>query len=179
MNASRQRAGSVMVELALVLTLFVPMLLGAIHFGYLFYLYNGLEKSVRDGARYAASRTLTSKASFERVVEAIVVCGTYETDTKGNITCGATGGASPTVPGLEIRANPTDPSKMVSVTLIPDTPGVRPARIRVAIQNYQYRGVLSNILDRLLPDGNPNPCACLTLTGKPALEVPYFGRYAP
>lgn len=174
MRGGRERSGSVMVELALVVTLFVPMLLGAIHFGYLFYLYNGLEKSVRDGARYAASRTLVDKATFERVVEAVVVCGTYAVDAKGGIVCG-----SATVQGLQLRANPTDPSKMVTVTLIPDAPGVRPARIRVSIKNYEYHGVLSGILDRVLPDGSPNPCGCLKLTGKPALEMPYFGRYSP
>jgi hypothetical protein len=181
MRNTGKRHGAVLLELALVVTLFVPMLLGVIHFGYLFYLYNGLEKSVRDGARYAATRTYIDgrKADFERVIEAIVVCGSSGLGSDKSASCGEAGAGSPIVKGLELRANPTDPSKMVMVTMIPDAPDTRPLRVRVTIDGYQYRGVLSSVFDQVLPDGSPNPCGCLTLHGKPALEVPYLGRYVP
>lgn len=161
-------AGGVMLELALTLTLFVPMLLGAIHFGYLFYLYNGLEKSVRDGARYAAGRTYVQygpKAadpglpSYQEVVKAVVVCGSWAA-TNDVSTCGVQGGAPATVSGLT--------TNMVVVTPIPNVTGVRPTRVRIAIQGYEYRGVLSGLLDT---DG-------VLRLNKPSLEMPFFGRYA-
>lgn len=149
-----RRSGAAILELALILPLFLTVLLGAIHFGYLFYLYNGLEKSVRDGARYAASRTFTNRTEFESVVEKVVVTGVQS-------------GSTPIVTGLLLRSNPNGPSRMVRVTPIPDTVGVRPEKIRVEIRNYTYTGVLSPLLGEI------------QLNGKPSLEVPFFGRYDP
>ncbi len=156
MSPAKQKRGSVLIELALVMTIFVPLMLGAVHFGYLFYLYNGLEKSIRDGARYAASRTYVTQGAYEDVIKSVVVCGSW------NGTCGTTGGPQATVVDLT--------TSMVSVTPIFGTGG-RPARVRIAIQNYPYRGVLSSVL-------NSNTGGVLYLS-KPSVEFPYFGRYAP
>ena len=135
-RSAKPRSGSALIELALILPLFLTMLLGAVHFGYLFFLYNGLEKSVRDGARYAASRTFTTKAAYSAVVKSAVVYGTY-------------GGTTPVVAGL----TNTD---MVQVTPIPDAAGVRPVRIRVAITGYTYDGVLSAIIGGTTLNGKPS-----------------------
>lgn len=145
MKRTRHAKGAVMIELALVLPLILLLFLGAIHFGYLFYLYNGLEKSVRDGARYAASRTYVYQrpAEFRQVVERAVVYGSQTSNT-------------PLVDGLDFGAN------QVLIELIPDN-GTRPERVRVSIQNYQYPGILNFLLGGI------------TLSGKPAAEMPFIG----
>jgi hypothetical protein len=141
----RSQPGTALIEMALIFPLVLFLLLGAIHFGYLFYLYNGLEKSVRDGARYAASRTYVYErpTDYRQVVERAVVYGSQQ-------------GTAPLVDGLNYGAN------QVLVELIPDN-GTRPQRVRVSIQNYTYQGVLSFIF------GNIN------LSGKPAAEMPFIG----
>jgi hypothetical protein len=131
-----RKSGAVLIEMALMLPLLVLLLLGAIHFGYLFYLYNGLEKSVRDGARYGASRTFTNIGAYSAVVERAVVFGTQARTT-------------PLVPGLNFGAN------QVLVEVIPNN-GTHPERIRVTIQNYTYQGVLDFMLGGLTLNGKPS-----------------------
>ncbi|MGB9611469.1 MAG: TadE/TadG family type IV pilus assembly protein, partial [Bryobacteraceae bacterium] len=143
---SSKERGAVLVELALLAPLLVTLVLGAIHFGYLFYLYNSLEKCVRDGARYAASRTFVSAASFSTAIRTVTAYG-------------AVGSSTPIVPGL-------DPSKVTVTVLQYDVNG-RPVRIRVAINGWQYNGVLSPFF------------GTVTLNGKPALEMPFLGLYLP
>ena len=122
--------GSVMVELALLSPLMILLLLGCIHFGYFFYLYNQLEKSVRDGARYAATRTYvttnagTLNTSYVNAIKKVVVYG----DAQSNTT--------QLVPGLA-TAN-------VGVDAIPD-PTNRPERIKVYVSSYTYQGVLGTL----------------------------------
>lgn len=130
----RTRSGSVLVELALLTPLLVMLVLGAIHFGYLFYLYNGLEKCVRDGARYAASRIFVEPNSYSAVVRTVTAYG-------------AVGSAEPLVPGL-------DPSKVNVTVLSMDATG-RPTRIRVEITDWQYNGVLSPLFGTVRLNGKP------------------------
>jgi len=150
MKRRGRNRGTLLIEMALIAPLCLLLLLGAIHFGYLFFIYNALEKSVRDGARYAAGRTIITDsgvpANVATVVERAVVFGAHSEST-------------PIVPGLTFGSN------MVAVARIPATG--HPERIRVTIQNYTYQGVLSFML------GN------ITLNGKPSLEMPFIGRYAP
>ncbi|MBI5087253.1 MAG: pilus assembly protein [Acidobacteria bacterium] len=135
MKRRRHSSGSVLVELALVLPLAISLILGAVHFGYLFFLYNGLEKSVRDGARYAAGRTYTTYALYTDVVKKVVVYGSL-------------GGTTPVVNALT--------QSMVVVTPIPNTAGVRPQRIRVTITGYTYTGVLSGLLGTTVLTNKPS-----------------------
>jgi Flp pilus assembly protein TadG len=64
-NARRRRGskGSAMVELALSVCVFVPLLFGVFEFGYAFYTYNKLIGVVRNGARYASLRAYDSSTS--------------------------------------------------------------------------------------------------------------------
>ncbi|MGC4049348.1 MAG: TadE/TadG family type IV pilus assembly protein [Paludibaculum sp.] len=152
MRRSTRKQGSVLIELALILPVAISLILGAVHFGYLFYLYNGLEKSVRDGARYAASRTYTTYADYSTVVQKVVVYGSLN-------------GSTPLVTDLALQDS--NKKNMVVVTPIPNASGVRPERIKVEITGYKYVGILSGLLGETL------------LVGKPAVEVPFIGRYAP
>ena len=134
-GAKRYRRGAVLVELALLAPLLVTLVLGAIHFGYLFYLYNSLEKCVRDGARYAASRTFVNAASYAPVIQTVTAYG-------------ASGMSTPLVAGL----GPNN----VSVTVVAYDANGRPDRIRVAITGWQYNGVLSPFLGTITLNGKPS-----------------------
>lgn len=131
---NRKEGGAVIIELALLAPLLVMLVLGAIHFGYLFYLYNSLEKCVRDGARYAATRTFVNSAAFSEVIRTVTAYG-------------AVGESTPPVPGL-------DPTK-VSVSVVAADSTGRPIRIRVAISGWQYTGVLSALFGATTLNGKP------------------------
>lgn len=77
MRNSREK-GTALVELALLFPLGALLLLGAIQFGWSFYIYNQLEKAVRDAARYAAMRTHYDTNEFTRQVRNVAVCGLPE-----------------------------------------------------------------------------------------------------
>ncbi len=129
----RRRSGAVLVELALLAPLLVSLVLGAIHFGYLFYLYNSLEKCVRDGARYAASRTFVTAGAFTTAIQQVTAYG-------------STGTGTPLVAGLQ-------PNR-VSVSFVLGANG-RPDRVRVAITGWTYNGVLSPLLGTVTLNGKP------------------------
>mgnify|MGYP005831959245 CR=1 FL=1 len=130
----RSRSGAVLVELALLAPLLVSLVLGAIHFGYLFYLYNSLEKCVRDGARYAATRTFVDATSYATAIR--------------NVTAyGALGNSAPLVTGLT-------PARVAVTVLATDANG-RPDRIRVAVTGWQYNGVLSPFFGTITLNGKP------------------------
>ncbi len=133
-RAERRRSGAVLVELALLAPLLVSLVLGAIHFGYLFYLYNALEKCVRDGARYAASRTFVNAGSFTSVIQQVTAYGSPNSTTA-------------LVTGL-------DPNR-VSVSYVFDAATGRPDRIRVAINGWTYNGVLSPFIGTITLNGKP------------------------
>jgi Flp pilus assembly protein TadG len=132
----RRQAGAVIIELALLAPLLVMLVLGAIHFGYLFYLYNSLEKCVRDGARYAATRTFVAgdPNSYFAVIRTVTAYG-------------AVGFTTPLVPGL-------DPNQ-VNVTIVATGANNRPNRIRVSISGWQYTGVLSPLFGTVTLNGKP------------------------
>jgi len=129
-----RRGGAVLVELALLAPLMVSLVLGAIHFGYLFYLYNSLEKCVRDGARYAASRTFVDANSYATAIKTVTAYG-------------STGSNTAQVTGL----NPSS----VTVTVVAADANGRPTRIRVAVTGWQYNGVLSPFLGTVTLNGKP------------------------
>lgn len=132
----RYRKGAVIIELALLAPLLVMLVLGAIHFGYLFYLYNSLEKCVRDGARYAATRTFVAgdPTSYFNVIRTVTAYG-------------AVGSTTTLVPGL-------DPNR-VTVAVVATGPNNRPNRIRVSISGWQYNGVLSPLFGTVTLNGKP------------------------
>lgn len=144
MNRQRGKRGAVLIELALLAPLLIFLVLGAIHFGYLFFLYNDIEKCVRDGARYASTRTYypARQGDFVAKIQRVTAYGTM-------------GGTTSLVPDLS-------PSQVSVALLYPNANG-RPAKIRVSINGWQYRGVLSFLF------------GTTTLNGKPSLEVPFIG----
>ena len=136
MESKQDKRGAILIELALILPLAVSMTLAAVHFGYIFYLYNGLEKSVRNGARYAASRTFTTATTHQTIVRNVVVCGS-------SASCG-----TPLVADLTLG--------MVNVTAPVVAADGRPERIKVEITGYVYNGVLSSLLGSTTLTGKPS-----------------------
>lgn len=93
MKPRRREAGSAMVELAMVVSVMVPLFTGMFQFGYGFYNYNQIVAAVRSGARYASLRTYdsstsTPSATFQNAVKNMVVFGNQA------------GGTTPLVRGL-------------------------------------------------------------------------------
>jgi len=62
---SGQEKGAELLEFALVLPLLLLICLGTIEFGRAYYTYNILAKSLRDGARYAATSTTSSTGTLD------------------------------------------------------------------------------------------------------------------
>jgi len=68
--------GQALVEFALVSPVLLSMLFATMQFGYAFYTYNNLEKAVRDGCRYASTRTYqTGDETYISNVRNVVVYG--------------------------------------------------------------------------------------------------------
>jgi Flp pilus assembly protein TadG len=60
-----QEKGAELLEFAFVLPLLLLICLGTIEFGRAYYTYNILAKSLRDGARYAATSTTSSTGTLD------------------------------------------------------------------------------------------------------------------
>jgi Flp pilus assembly protein TadG len=139
----------VLVEFALVTPVLLSLLLAAMQFGYSFYTYNNLQKAVRDGARYAASREYPSStfspadAGFATAVKNVVVCG-------NPTSCG---GLNPLVHNL------TSSNVVVTMTAAGGLPSV----VTVRINGYTIPGTLGSV----------------TLTNKPSCSFRFIGHYAP
>jgi len=117
-NSSNQ-AGSAMVELALVVSVMIPLFTGVFQFGYGFYNYNQVIAAVRNGARYASlakydSSTSTPSVAFQTAVKNMVVYGN------------PTGGSVPLVSGLNTS------QVLVSVTTVGGTPDI----VTVSLQSW-------------------------------------------
>jgi Flp pilus assembly protein TadG len=145
----RQPRGQALVELALLSSLLLALLFGAMQFGYSFYTYNNLQKAVRDGARYAASRELPS-STFSPADSG------YAAAVKNVVVCGNPGGCSGVNPLVH---NLTSSNVVVTMTAAGGTPSV----VTVKINGYTIPGPLSSV----------------TLTNKPACSFRFIGRYSP
>lgn len=91
----RNAKGSVMVEFALGFGAVLLILAGVLEFGYTFYLYNTLQSTVRDAARYASLRPYdansnTAGANWETAVQNMATYGEPN----------PAGGEAPMVPGM-------------------------------------------------------------------------------
>ena len=160
------RAGSAMVEFALVTPLIVGLLLGVMAYGYDFYTYARLEDAVRGAARYAtgASQTYDVNAGHDPDLS----CGAATTcmvqlDSSTSLLARRTanfavygtpnpgGDAAPLIPGL------TTANIVVSVEVLNN----RPKNIWVAVNGFRL----------MTPTGSIN------LANKPAAVFPWFGNY--
>ena len=145
----RRRAGSVMVELTLSLSVLIPLFLGGATFGYTFYLYSKLQNAVRAGARYAStikydSATTTPSTAFETAVQKMTVYGDPAADTST---------ATAVAPGLTTS----------NVNLVVTFTSGAPSGMTVAISGYTL----------------PVYTGTVTLNNKPYAWFPFAGFYGP
>ena len=148
-----------MVEFALGYGFVLLILAGVIEFGYSFYIYNLLQSSTRDAARYASVRPydicrVTPGGGFpnscnqgddwEEAIKNMAVYGDPQIGT-----------GIPLVPDLSVDR----------ITVSKDTSGnVRPSEIAVQVDGF----IVNTFFARL------------TFTGKPKASFPYMGRtYVP
>ena len=146
----QNQRGHAMIELALSAGVMVASLAGTIQFGYTFYIYNELVTAVGNGGRYAAMRTF--RAAGSRDIE------------KGKAAIRnmvAYGDSRPAPDALPQAANLKP--EQVQVDWVMDESGARPVAINVSIVDYTVDAAFG----------------MFRFTGKPAVEYPFVGRFAP
>jgi len=144
------RRGHAMIELAVSAGVMVACLAGTVQFGYTFYVYNQLVTAVGSGGRYAAMRTYRA-AGFSDIEKgkAAIRNMVVYGDARPSL------GALPQVVNLK--------PEQVQVDWVMDESGTRPAAVNVAIADYTVEAVFG----------------VFRFTGRPAVEYPFVGRYAP
>ncbi len=126
-QAGRRERGNTLVEFALSFALLFTVFTGVFRFGYVYYLYNRLESSVRGGARYGSLRaydsaTATPSGGYQTAVQNMAVYGNPD------------GAGQPAVPGLT--------SEKISVTI-----GMErnvPRQVTLAVTNLQIDAVFAS-----------------------------------
>jgi len=144
-----KQSGHAMLELAISAGVLLAFLGGTFQFGYSFYIYNQLVTAVGNGARYGAQRA-------------------YRAATPDDVEKGAEAIRNMVVYG---DSRPTPDAQPVVPHLRPENVVVEwvageagaPEAVSVKIATYK--------VDALFAD--------VTLSGRPAVEFPYMGRYAP
>jgi Flp pilus assembly protein TadG len=138
-RSKRNQRGQAMVESALIMMIFLPMLIGIMDFGQFLYLHQSLAERVRAGARYGAVHTFTDGSDIANVA-------IY------NDPAGASNGATPVLPNLTSTAGQNG-----TVTATLTDAGTDDARIRVTITNYPYYFLLlpSSLNYRTVTDTEP------------------------
>jgi Flp pilus assembly protein TadG len=145
-------AGSVMVEFSLAVPLLTLLFLGTFQYGYAFFLYSELEKSVRAGARYASVRTY-SPPTVAGGADPATADPDYVDAVRDTVMYGDVLTKDMTiVPGLQ--------ASQVVVTM-PEY-NARPTRVRVCINGYSV-GFFWPV----------------QMNNKPCVEFPYVGNFAP
>ena len=145
------RRGSAMVEFALCATLLTTMFTGVFRFGYEMYVYNELVSGVREGARYASLAGITNNGS------SCPAQSSYTTAVQNMVVYGTNS------TGTQAIA-PNFTTGQVTVTVNCSGTGSAaavPTSVTVSISSYTIDAVV----------------ASWTVTGKPAMTVPYFGKY--
>ena len=138
-----------MLELAVCAAVMVSFLAGTFQFGYTFYLYNQLVTAVGNGARYAAQRTY--RAASPQDIER------GKAAIRNVVVYGDSQpapDAAPVVPNLK--------PEQVEVRWV-SSGADAPQAVDVAIRGYTIDGVFR----------------AFTLDGRPSVEFPFVGRYAP
>ncbi len=145
-------SGSVMVEFALAVPVLTTLFLGTFQFGYGFFLYSELEKSVRAGARYASVRTYSpptvAAGAYPSTADPAYVAAVQDTVLYGDVLT------------RDLTIVPNLQREHVVVTM-PDY-STAPTRVRVCITGYSV-GVFWPI----------------QMDNKPCVEFPYVGNFAP
>jgi hypothetical protein len=141
-----------MVELALLMPLGVLLLLGAIQFGWAFYLYNELERGVRDAARYAGFRTSYNQTEYGNQVRNVALCGLPDCT-----------GRQPLVPNLTT-------AQISWAFTWAGTGAIRPDTVVVWINDYTFPRVLMPLR---IQQSVSNPAQAIRLRS----AFPYQGRF--
>jgi len=149
MRRSRQR-GHAMIELAISAAVMVSCLSGTVQFGYTFYIYNELVSAVGNGGRYAAMRTYRSASPAD-----------IEKGKAAIRNMVVYGDARP-APGTPPQVANLRPEQ-VRVDWIKDESGDKPGFVDVSIADYTVDAAFG----------------MFRFTGRPAIEYPFVGRYAP
>jgi len=145
----KRERGHAMLELAVSAGVMVSCLVGTFQFGYTFYAYNQLVTAVGNGARYAAQRTY--RAASEQDIE------------RGNAAI-----RNMVVYG---DAQPEPASAPVLPKLTPEQVNVHwelagdgaPRSVNISIKGYTLDAIYRSF----------------TFDGRPSVEFPYVGKYAP
>ncbi len=145
----RSERGHAILELAVCATTMVSCLAGTFEFGHAFYVYNQLVTAVGNGGRYAAMRTYRAAAPQD-----------VEKGAKAIRNMVIYGDAQP-VPDAAPAVATLTPDQ-VDVSWVKDASGA-PTAVRVSIRSFAVDAVFKTF----------------TFTGKPAVEFPYVGKYAP
>ena len=117
----RKQGGQALVESALIMLIFLPVLFGIFDFGQFLYLHQSLSDRVRAAARYGAVHTYTDGSD-------IVNVAIY------NDATGSTNGASAVLPNLQ--SGNSSGNGYVTATL--SGAGTDDALITVTITKYPY-----------------------------------------
>ncbi|HUA82465.1 MAG TPA: TadE/TadG family type IV pilus assembly protein [Bryobacteraceae bacterium] len=144
-----RRRGHAMLELAISAGVMVSFLAGTFQFGYAFYVYDQLVTAVGNGGRYAAMRTYRA-ASAEDVEKA-------RTAIRNMVVYGdprSGNGAAPAVAHLT--------PDQVDVEWTKGESGA-PEWVAVSIREFPVDAVFAKF----------------TFRGRPGVEFPFVGKYAP
>jgi len=139
-----------MIELAISAAVMVSCLGGTVQFGYTFYIYNELVSAVGNGGRYAAMRTYRSASPVD-----------IEKGKAAIRNMVVYGDARP-APGTPPQVANLRPEQ-VRVDWIKDESGDKPGFVDVSIADYTVDAAFG----------------MFRFTGRPAVEYPFVGRYAP
>ena len=142
--------GHAMIELAVSAGVMVACLAGTVQFGYTFYIYNQLVTAVGNGGRYGAMRTY--RASVPSDIE----------KGKAAIRNMVVYGDSRPAPNALPQVANLKPEQ-VQVDWVMDDSGTNPAAVNVTIVDYTVDAAFG----------------MFRFTGKPAVEYPFVGRFAP
>jgi Flp pilus assembly protein TadG len=147
------RRGNAMLEFALSAGVLIPLFLGTFQFGYSFYIYNLLSTQMRAGSRYASLKTFACSSSAG--------IDSFKTAVKNIIMYGNSAGTGPLIePGL--TASQIDVEIKDSSGNNADSTHV-PNYVTVSTVNYSVNAVVGSF----------------NFNGKPFVQFPYLGRYAP
>jgi len=144
-----RQSGHAMIELAVSAAVMVSCVAGTVQFGYTFYIYNELVTAVGNGGRYAAMRTYRASGQSDIDKGKVAI--------RNMVAFGDSRpapDASPQVANLK--------PEQVRVDWVMDESG-KPAAVSVSIVDYTVDAAFG----------------IFRFTGKPAVEYPFVGRFAP
>jgi hypothetical protein len=139
-----------MIELAISAAVMVSCLGGTVQFGYTFYIYNELVSAVGNGGRYAAMRTYRAATPADIEKGKIAI---------RNMVVYGDARPAPGTPPQVVNLRP----EQIRVEWTKDDSGDKPGFVDVSIADYTVDAAFG----------------MFRFTGRPAVEYPFVGRYAP